>query len=77
MSVCLGPFSQNPVSVQFDLKTRDFLKENLFKVSKKPNYEKVVLEDKSSGVYYVFLLIVKGDLEIKIIELKYLILKRS
>jgi len=34
------------------------LKENLFKVSKKPNYEKVVLEDKSSGVYYVFLLIV-------------------
>ena len=58
MSVCLGPFTHNPSSVQFEVKARDFLKENLFKPSKKPNFEKVVLEDKSSGVYYLLLIIV-------------------
>jgi len=43
MSVCLGPFNQNPISVQFEVKTRDFLKENLFRDSKKPNFEKIVV----------------------------------
>ncbi len=58
MSVCLGPFPQNPIAVQIEVKTRDFVKENLFRASKKPNFEKVVIEDKSSGVYYVLLMIV-------------------
>lgn len=46
--------------MQFDIKTRDFLNENLFKPSKKPNFEKVVLQDKSSGVYYVLIIIVNS-----------------
>ena len=53
MTVCLGPFSSNPASLEIKMTVRDFVQESLLK--KQKNFEKVVLKDKSSGVFYLLL----------------------
>jgi hypothetical protein len=53
MTVCLGPFTASPQWLHVQMRCRDFVQDDLFKKSK--NHEKHVLQDKSSGVYYLLL----------------------
>ena len=57
MSVCLGPFTASPAQLTITLQARNFVLDNLFNEQKARNFEKAVLQDKSSGLYYLLLII--------------------
>ena len=55
MSVCLGPFSTSPQGLSVTLQCRDFTQSNLFRNPGRTTHTKIVVQDKSSGAYYLLL----------------------
>lgn len=57
MTVCLGPFTASPAQLVITLQVRNFVIDNLFNEQKARNFEKATFQDKSSGLYYLLLVI--------------------